>query len=69
VSDKKIFSFVMIFLFGLISLLHAWETPQDPFNQELLKCFQYRNIGPFRSGAWITDFAVPESPEKEHLGS
>jgi len=67
VSDKKIFSFVMIFLFGLISLLHAWETPQDPFNQELLKCFQYRNIGPFRSGAWITDFAVPESPEKEHL--
>jgi photosystem II stability/assembly factor-like uncharacterized protein len=57
----------MVFLFGLISVLHARETDPDPFNQELLKCFQYRNIGPFRSGAWITDFAVPASPEKEHL--
>ncbi len=57
----------MLFLFGLVLVLHASETAQDPFNQKLLECFQYRNIGPFRSGAWITDFAVPESPEKEHL--
>jgi len=57
----------VLFLFGLVLVLHASETAQDPFNQKLLECFQYRNIGPFRSGAWITDFAVPESPEKEHL--
>jgi len=67
VSCKKLFSAFLIFSFGLVSVLLASEPAQDPFNQKLLKCFQYRNIGPFRSGAWITDFAVPESPEKEHL--
>jgi photosystem II stability/assembly factor-like uncharacterized protein len=34
---------------------------------EFLKKFTYRNLGPFRSGAWISDFAVPEYPEKAHL--
>ncbi|MGH9939883.1 MAG: VPS10 domain-containing protein [Blastocatellia bacterium] len=29
--------------------------------------FQYRNLGPFRVGAWISDVAVPEAPLKSHL--
>jgi len=29
--------------------------------------FQYRNLGPFRAGAWISDIAVPETPLKSHL--
>jgi len=33
----------------------------------LLKDFVYRNLGPFRSGSWISDFAVPEFPEEAHL--
>jgi len=36
-------------------------------NREFLNKFTYRNLGPFRSGAWISDFAVPEYPEKAHL--
>lgn len=40
---------------------------QELFNQELLKNFTYRNLGPFRSGAWIIDFAVPEFPQEAHL--
>ncbi|MCJ7582795.1 MAG: hypothetical protein MUP98_19940 [Candidatus Aminicenantes bacterium] len=40
---------------------------QDRFNDDLLKEFTYRNLGPFRSGSWISDFAVPESPEEAHL--
>ena len=28
---------------------------------------KYRNIGPFRTGAWITSFAVPEKSQKDHL--
>ena len=27
----------------------------------------FRNIGPFRTSAWITEIAVPESPAREHL--
>jgi photosystem II stability/assembly factor-like uncharacterized protein len=27
----------------------------------------FRNIGPFRTSAWITEIAVPESPPREHL--
>ena len=26
----------------------------------------YRNLGPFRAGAWIEDIAVPENPGLEH---
>ena len=29
--------------------------------------FQYRNLGPFRAGSWISDIAVPETPAKAHL--
>jgi photosystem II stability/assembly factor-like uncharacterized protein len=28
---------------------------------------RYRNIGPFRTGAWITSFAVPEITQQDHL--
>jgi photosystem II stability/assembly factor-like uncharacterized protein len=27
----------------------------------------FRNIGPFRTSAWITEIAVPESPARDHL--
>jgi hypothetical protein len=27
----------------------------------------FRNIGPFRTAAWVTDIAVPESPQRDHL--
>src|SRR4051794_7468859 len=29
--------------------------------------FQYRNLGPFRCGSWVSDVAVPETPAKAHL--
>ena len=27
----------------------------------------FRNIGPFRTSAWVTEIAVPETPAREHL--
>jgi hypothetical protein len=30
----------------------------------LRDAFQYRNLGPFRAGAWVYDIAVPEAPLK-----
>lgn len=33
---------------------------------DLLKTFQYRNLGPWRTGAWVSALAVPETPPKAH---
>jgi photosystem II stability/assembly factor-like uncharacterized protein len=33
---------------------------------DLLKNFQYRNLGPWRTGAWVSALAVPEAPPKAH---
>lgn len=45
---------------------------QSPAAQEaapttaVLDAIPFRNLGPFRAGAWITDFAVPAAPERSH---
>jgi photosystem II stability/assembly factor-like uncharacterized protein len=33
----------------------------------VLNSVNMRNIGPFRSGAWVTSIAVPDAPAREHL--
>jgi len=38
------------------------QTLPDAFT----KAFTFRNLGPFRTGAWVTDFAVPDAPERDH---
>lgn len=40
---------------------------QQRMDDVLRNAFQYRNLGPFRAGAWVSDVAVPETPLKEHL--
>lgn len=42
-------------------------TPADPVLDQLLANVRYRNIGPFRAGAWVSDIAVPERPAMAHL--
>jgi len=62
--------YIKIFIFSIIGMLFAIRpltAADENLSHQLLKSLEYRNIGPFRSGAWITDFAVPEFPEKQHL--
>ena len=33
----------------------------------VVNALTFRNIGPFRTAAWVTDIAVPESPPRDHL--
>ncbi|MFC1553045.1 WD40/YVTN/BNR-like repeat-containing protein [candidate division KSB1 bacterium] len=54
--------FLMVFLF-----LPGIVQSQVQLTEDDLKSLQYRNLGPFRAGGWITDIAVPEFPEKAHL--
>lgn len=42
------------------------QTP-DPFNEHLVGAFTYRNLGPFRVGARISDIAVPPGPARDRL--
>src|SRR5688500_20404525 len=39
---------------------------QQRFTPALLDDFTFRNMGPFRAGAWISDIAVPETPARAH---
>jgi photosystem II stability/assembly factor-like uncharacterized protein len=38
----------------------------DPTYADILKSFTYRNLGPWRTGAWVSSLAVPETPANAH---
>ena len=40
---------------------------QDDVLSPLLNATSFRNVGPFRTAAWVTEIAVPESPPRAHL--
>jgi photosystem II stability/assembly factor-like uncharacterized protein len=46
--------------------LIARAQPPAPL-ESVLNAMTFRNIGPFRTAAWITEVAVPETPLHDHL--
>ena len=50
---------------GLLALACA-AIAADPSYTDLLKAFTWRNFGPYRTGAWVSALAVPETPPKAH---
>jgi photosystem II stability/assembly factor-like uncharacterized protein len=40
---------------------------QTPTLETVVNALTFRNIGPFRTAAWVTSIAVPESPAHDHL--
>src|SRR5690606_21832775 len=44
----------------------AQNTPQ-PAAEAIARGLTFRNIGPFRTSAWVTEIAVPETPLRDHL--
>jgi hypothetical protein len=53
---------VILALLTTASAAHA-----QALTESLLDAFTFRNLGPFRTGAWVTDFAVPVTPARDHL--
>jgi len=53
----------------LITLLPAGRAQQTAagFSEDLFKGFSARALGPYRAGSWVTSFAVPAGPSREHL--
>jgi photosystem II stability/assembly factor-like uncharacterized protein len=37
------------------------------FTEDLVEGFSARALGPYRAGSWVTSFAVPAGPSREHL--
>ena len=50
----------------LVLLAPASIQAQARFDQAVLEALPFRNLGPFRTGAWVTDFAVPAGPSRAH---
>lgn len=59
----------LILFLSFVCLLSNFGSSQSQGHlDDLLRDgFQYRNLGPFRAGAWVSDIAVPEKPLKSHL--
>src|SRR5215469_10855705 len=54
-------------MFKLVILAVTFTASAFPADlTDLLKAFQYRNLGPWRTGAWVSALAVPETPPKAH---
>lgn len=60
---KRLISCVAIALIGF----SLQASSQQSANDLLRDGFQYRNLGPFRVGGWVSEIAVPEAPTKAHL--
>ena len=53
---------------GAVATPAAGQTPTDiPALDRVLNALAFRNIGPFRTAAWVTEVAVPEAPARDHL--
>ena len=58
----------LLTLVALIPLAFTFtQAQQAPDLAGALDTLTFRNIGPFRTGAWVTTIAVPETPAHDHL--
>ena len=46
--------------------VQAPATQPSPLDA-VINALTFRNIGPFRTAAWVTEVAVPETPARDHL--
>jgi len=61
-------AFRLLPVFVVLALIApVFSGAQTPFSESLLKNFEFRNLGPFRAGSWVTSFAVPATPTRDHL--
>ena len=77
-TTRRIVPCILIAIAALASLAGAQaarparpaKTPvpaPSPFTADLLKGFAARALGPYRAGSWVTSFAVPDAPARDHL--
>lgn len=63
----KLFRFCILACLGLLLWTSAPTGQESRFNDALFDRLAWRNIGPYRTGAWLTAIAVPEAPQTAQL--
>ncbi|MGD0783563.1 MAG: hypothetical protein ABSA30_11960 [Candidatus Aminicenantales bacterium] len=58
----------ILIVIGAVAASAASQAPSGAaFDPALVKSLAFRNLGPFRAGSWVTSFAVPTVPARDHL--
>jgi photosystem II stability/assembly factor-like uncharacterized protein len=63
---KKIILICILMTLAVLAAPSGPAAAQAPGTESLVRSFTYRNLGPFRMGARLSDFAVPDTPDKAH---
>ncbi len=59
---------LLLALLAALALVPDGPAAQQPrFDEPFFERLEWRSLGPFRTGAWITAIAVPEKPANAHL--
>jgi photosystem II stability/assembly factor-like uncharacterized protein len=58
--------FLVVCAGSLVMAALAQQASPQLFTQSLLNGLPYRNLGPYRAGAWAVGMAIPETPAKAH---
>jgi len=68
-KNRTLFGTIASAVLVLLITQMAGQSPQAAgrFTEDLLKSFSSRAVGPYRAGSWVTSFAVPAGPSREHL--
>jgi len=60
--------FALLIVLAVLLVATAIPSGQDArFTDSFFQRLAWRNLGPFRTGAWTTAIAVPEAPLTSHL--
>ena len=57
----------VLLVVALCLVFAGFASAQAALTESLLKGFTFRALGPYRAGSWVTSFAVPDSPPRDHL--
>lgn len=58
---------ILLLLAGVAFATLPLTARQDGSSEAVVNATTFRNIGPFRTSAWVTEIAVPEAPARDHL--
>lgn len=58
---------IIVLVILALSFSSGLAASADSPIEGILKSLKFRSLGPYRAGSWITSFAVPETPLREHL--
>jgi len=64
---RKIIKIITLLFVILLSTPSLRAEDGARIEQLITNGFSYRNLGPFRVSGWVSDIAVPETPDKAHL--